>query len=44
MLNAASGFYVCVGAISNYSDYGVEIESKTYLPHRDYYDVAPGES
>lgn len=23
----ASGFYVCVGAISNYSDYGVEIES-----------------
>lgn len=23
----AFGFYVCVGAISNYSDYGVEIES-----------------
>lgn len=44
MLNAASGFYVCVGAISNYSDYGVEIESRTYLPRRDYYDVAPGES
>lgn len=44
MLNTASGFYVCVGAISNYSDYGVEIESKTYLPRLDYCDVESGES